>query len=443
MQGLLGNPVIQGLLTDPNTLRARARAEAAQMAPRGGGGMIGAPSPQQPQDSGWANALSSIGNSGAKLIEGLQANRASQKRVQSVLGMGNESRNAAMQTGGGPSNAAAAQMQVNPAQRLAQMGVPEKAQGLVMGAIEAGDWRTADQILTQFALAPSAERKVIKGADGYNYYQDTGERVLPGVKMAGNPNSPFNPDGTPNEAYQEYELRKALSGRSNNVTTVNNVTERESEFDKAVGKDLGAEFTGVQNAASAAQGTLNRVNTARNYLDKIETGSITPTLVGVKSLAKSFGVNLDALGIKDDVAPAEAFRAVTGQFLMDFIAQTKGSISEAENKLFQSFSPSLGNTKEGNKFLLDIASRKAKRDRDLATFANQYVKENGRLDLNWYDAKDEWLRKNTIATEEVLNRYEALGSTGNDTIGNTTVTTPGVSGSGQMGRGDWSIRKVD
>jgi hypothetical protein len=92
---------------------------------------------------------------------------------------------------------------------------------------------------------------------------------------------------------------------------------------------------------------------------------------------------------------------------------------------------------------LDIASRKAKRDRDLATFANQYVKENGRLDLNWYDAKDEWLRKNTIATEEMLNRYEALGSIGNDTIGNTTVTTPGVSGSGQMGRGDWSIRKVD
>tara|TARA_R110000868_G_scaffold141321_1_gene357832 strand:- start:336 stop:1607 length:1272 start_codon:yes stop_codon:yes gene_type:complete len=33
---------------------------------------------------------------------------------------------------------------------------------------------------------PSTDRKIIKGGDGYNYYADTGERVLPGVKQTSN-----------------------------------------------------------------------------------------------------------------------------------------------------------------------------------------------------------------------------------------------------------------
>lgn len=40
------------------------------------------------------------------------------------------------------------------------------------------------------------------------------------VGAAPNPNKPFNSDGTPNEAYMAYELRKASAGRS--VTNVNN-----------------------------------------------------------------------------------------------------------------------------------------------------------------------------------------------------------------------------
>ena len=35
-------------------------------------------------------------------------------------------------------------------------------------------------------LKVGSERKIVKGADGYNYYADTGERVLPGVKQTSN-----------------------------------------------------------------------------------------------------------------------------------------------------------------------------------------------------------------------------------------------------------------
>ena len=35
-------------------------------------------------------------------------------------------------------------------------------------------------------LKVGSARKIVKGADGYNYYADTGERVLPGVKQTSN-----------------------------------------------------------------------------------------------------------------------------------------------------------------------------------------------------------------------------------------------------------------
>jgi hypothetical protein len=302
MEGLLGNPVLQGLLDGggPMGVRAQSQKQLAQMMPRGGGGMIGAPSAPAPDRSG-ADAIASLGDSVASFI----THRAEKNAAKEA-----EKQEIAMLTG--------------------VVGtLPEDLQTKVAPMLQSASGRKMLMGLVGDRLKPKDDFSL-----GDTRYAGDGTPIVTNTDL--NKMIITGEDGEPslNPLYLTGKQRIAEAGRSNNVTTVNNVTETESEFDKAVGKDLGDEFTGVQNAASAAQGTLNRVNTARNYLDKIETGSITPTLVGVKSLAKSFGVNLDALGIKDDVAPAEAFRAVTGQFLMDFIAQTKGSISEAENKLF-------------------------------------------------------------------------------------------------------------
>lgn len=59
--------------------------------------------------------------------------------------------------------------------------------------------------------------EVIQGADGYKYYQNSGERVLPDVVAPTDYNSPFNPDGSPNQAYQDYQARLRELG-ANRVT---------------------------------------------------------------------------------------------------------------------------------------------------------------------------------------------------------------------------------
>lgn len=69
MEGLLGNPVLQGLLGGggPMGVRAQSQQQLAQMMPRGGGGMIGAPSAPAPDRSG-AAAIASLGDSVANVI---------------------------------------------------------------------------------------------------------------------------------------------------------------------------------------------------------------------------------------------------------------------------------------------------------------------------------------------------------------------------------------
>ena len=55
---------------------------------------------------------------------------------------------------------------------------------------------------------PSTDRKIIKGGDGYNYYADTGERVLPGVAKTETTSSVSNPLRTVTKGGKvEYNIR--------------------------------------------------------------------------------------------------------------------------------------------------------------------------------------------------------------------------------------------
>lgn len=98
---LLGNPVIQGLLGGggPNAIRAQAMQQQAQLTPRGGGGMMGAPSPIVTQD----RSMSELGSGLSGLGEGLASiGKAREKAKQreafeaAIAGLPEEQRVAAM-----------------------------------------------------------------------------------------------------------------------------------------------------------------------------------------------------------------------------------------------------------------------------------------------------------------------------------------------------------
>jgi hypothetical protein len=154
MEGLLGNPVIQGLLGGggPMGVRAQSQQQLAQMMPRGGGGMIGAPSAPAPDRSG-AAAIASLGDSVASVI----THRAEKNAAEEA-----EKQEIAMLTG--------------------VVGtLPEDLQTKVAPMLQSASGRKMLMGLVGDRLKPS-ERRIITGADGQDYYEDTKEPVLPGVK---------------------------------------------------------------------------------------------------------------------------------------------------------------------------------------------------------------------------------------------------------------------
>jgi hypothetical protein len=88
MEGLLGNPVLQGLLGGggPMGVRAQSQQQLAQMMPRGNGGMIGAPSAPAPDRSG-AAAIASLGQSAAGAITGIAQKNAAEEAEQQEIAM--------------------------------------------------------------------------------------------------------------------------------------------------------------------------------------------------------------------------------------------------------------------------------------------------------------------------------------------------------------------
>lgn len=84
--GLLSNPVIQGLLQGgPNNVRAASQQRVAQMLPRGGGGMMGAPAPIVRQGgNGLGQGLASFGASLGQIGQMRKAEAAAQAEQKAI-----------------------------------------------------------------------------------------------------------------------------------------------------------------------------------------------------------------------------------------------------------------------------------------------------------------------------------------------------------------------
>lgn len=156
--------------------------------PQGQGRVVVAPAPSMPSGNrGLGGALSGAGKALSEIGGVIKQTRQSEKRrafVEQALGLGSGARDDAMSENGGPTVDAAREMEVN---KLDGWGIPDRAQTMLRGMYEAGDVDGAFDILSRFAFSPDKERKTLKGADGYEYYQDNGERVLPGVQKAPDP----------------------------------------------------------------------------------------------------------------------------------------------------------------------------------------------------------------------------------------------------------------
>lgn len=259
-----------------------------------------------------------------------------------------------------------------PSSPAAAPGGPD-LQAAIPRLIRAGYTDEAAKLATiQKALSPESSADL----QAYNLYQK--QEIA-----AGRTPMPFLPFKT--------KLAEAGATRVNNSTSVTNSGEK--EFDKAVGKDYGETFVGINKAARDSVGALNNLNLMEKITSdpNFYSGAGGEAVTKAKQLAASLGI-ADAA----TAAPNELFKKISQKSVLDAAGGSLGGgFSNADRSFLEGTVANIGNTPEGNRQIIGIARRVEQRKQEVAQFARDYAKKNGgRIDAGFDTALAEWTAKN-------------------------------------------------
>lgn len=148
-----------------------------------------------------------------------------------------------------------------------------------------------------------------------------------------------------------------------------------------VGGYFGDKYVEILRANDAAQLEDAKLDRLDQLLTGIETGKLKASTNEIKRLAKTAGVDLEALGITDDVAPVEAARALSGELALSAVQAAKLTpVSNTDLQYISSLQPGIETTPDGRKLIIQTRKAMNKRAREVAKMAVQYRKEKGHLD---------------------------------------------------------------
>jgi hypothetical protein len=165
--------------------------------------------------------------------------------------------------------------------------------------------------------------------------------------------------------------------------------------------------TAWRERAITGRNTTQTVKAMLSTLDKVDdTGGLSNFKNTLKKYAMSAGYDFTDAE-KEQLANAEKFTQLSGEFVFKAISQTKGSISEKEMDLFTAMSPSMVNTKLGNRLMLEYAQKRANRDVELNRYI-QGLKKEGMLPQERVQMAMDWL--NDPANDITQDLYEHFGS---------------------------------
>jgi len=178
------------------------------------------------------------------------------------------------------------------------------------------------------------------------------------------------------------------------------------KYMEEMGKLMAEDFAKIQAGGSTSQQSLQKFDRLGGLLDGINTGAFKGTTTQLKSIAKSAGVDLDSLGVRDDVAPAQAAKAIANEIALQLRnpfggAGMPGAMSDSDREFLMQMVPGLETTPEGNKLLVDYWRRVNQRGIDVARKAREYVKKNGgKFDYGFYDELNDYAEKNPLFAKE-------------------------------------------
>lgn len=135
----------------------------------------------------------------------------------------------------------------------------------------------------------------------------------------------------------------------------------------------------AQGAASKARTSNANLTQLSGLLEGMDTGKMKSTTTELKAWAKGAGIDLGALGVKDDVAPAQAAQSLINQVALEMRNTGEGggmpgSMSDSDRTFLTKIPPGLETTPEGRKLIIDYMKRINQRTIDVAKIKNDYVR---------------------------------------------------------------------
>lgn len=207
---------------------------------------------------------------------------------------------------------------------------PQILQGLGMGAPKSPiKLAEGDSLYDPTTFKPIVQPKpkpVSVSRDARLVDPTTGQPIVDLAPQEVDYNKAFLPDGTPNKAYQGYELNKAAAGRPTTSVSVS--------ADKSFATQLGGKAADTVDAlATAARGAANAIPVINQIYGALDSGKVT---AGPGASAVQFFNQVSGGDQKKIVATRQTIQGLA-QLALSARSQLKGQgqISDFEGKLLQ------------------------------------------------------------------------------------------------------------
>lgn len=243
--------------------------------------------------------------------------------------------------------------------------------------------------------------------------------VGPGAALVGPDGKPVyqhpgKPEPSPTEVREyEYARNNGFKGtfteflfqkRKAGAPTVVNDLRQEGEFSKKVGAQMGDMYSDLLKADMNAPATIAKYDRLGALLGSVNTGKFKGTTTELKAAAKSSGIDLTALGITDDVAPAQAARALSNQLALELRnpaggAGMPGALSDKDREFLQQSLPSLESDPGAVTKMIEYRQKLARREQQVARMAREYRRKHGKFDEGFFDQLQDWSEKNPLFPE--------------------------------------------
>lgn len=210
---------------------------------------------------------------------------------------------------------------------------------------------------------------------------------------------------------QEYEFAKSqgfpgsfvdfqLAQKKAGASSVNVDTKGETEYDKALGKNLADKTVGIMDAGQAATNKIATYQQMMDVLPSVYTGAGGDSLLTAKRALKGLGIDTG------DLSGQEFVQAMGNQMSLELRnpaggAGMPGAMSDSDRAFLSAMSPGLTKTPEGNRKLLEYRTTLEKRNIEVAQQAGEYMQaHNGRLDNGFFTDLAKWSAANPLFPKE-------------------------------------------